>query len=376
MCNINILLRKQGQKQDLSKALSLIEQTTGASFLSNSDGEGVYFSGTQKVLKSTTKIRYGNYQRDFKRSRVVMTHQRLSTSGFSKKYIHPFHNEEFAMVHNGVVSSYAKGKRSDTHNLFQKFLSEYAKRRNMEEQVSHEARIIKTIKTVFNGLEGSWSIALYDKATHQLYYWKNSSPSINFYSTKEWLFISTADRDKLLPADTKMIDVKDYTIYRVQSNGKVYNIGSIEKPTTSQYYYSDKHYNDYQKYWRQREREGKEKTKKEDKKTSVTVVKNSKERDCEYCTVSIGKGDNKYYHQGLQMIMCKSCYDMHREYNDTTKYYQAQCYFCLEQDQCRYNNDFGYVCDQCHVNELESTSLSTDFEEVNKTALQRLFNSR
>lgn len=222
MCNINTIIHRKGVSPKL-RELALLEQSAGHSFIYNSDGEGVYFSGTGKLIKKSSKINLIQYRKDFLKSRTVITHQRLTTSGHSPKYHHPFESVDFVMVHNGVVSEYATRKASDTHGLFKTLVQRFSNRKKEERTDA----IVGAIKDVFDNLSGSWSIVLYDKKTRLSYYFKNSGTSINFSVTPNYLFISTEAVDNLLPKCSE-VHIQNDKIYRIEENLDVMEIGSVE----------------------------------------------------------------------------------------------------------------------------------------------------
>jgi len=78
---------------------------TSHSYITNDDGEGVYTNSDDRVIKSLSKIDYSKVQ-GLKDSKVIISHQRFSTSGFTLKYNHPFHNDNFVLVHNGVINHF------------------------------------------------------------------------------------------------------------------------------------------------------------------------------------------------------------------------------------------------------------------------------
>lgn len=193
MCHINILIRAKTNKNE--EVCSFLQTITARSYDSNSDGDGVFYSGTQKVYKSEKKLSMVNHLEDIKKSQIIISHQRLATSGKEEKYTHPFESEEFVMVHNGVVSQKASQGHSDTHNMFEEFLQTYKD----SKETKREDMVIDAIKKCGKEWDsGSYSIALYDKVNNFMYYFRNSC-TINCYETGEYSFITTSSsNDKYL----------------------------------------------------------------------------------------------------------------------------------------------------------------------------------
>jgi predicted glutamine amidotransferase len=124
MCNINILVRRRDANID--KEVAFMQTVTTLSYDSNNDADGVFFSDGL-VMKSSDKLNLISLREHFVTSKMVMTHQRIATSGKEEQYHQPFTSEEFAFMHNGIVSSFATGGHSDTHNMFQTFLKYFNK---------------------------------------------------------------------------------------------------------------------------------------------------------------------------------------------------------------------------------------------------------
>ncbi len=193
---------------------------TSYSYVINDDGDGFYSDGL--LVRSENKINFFKFNDLVTNSKVNICHQRLATSGLSSKYIQPFMNEEFVLVHNGVINDFLGKKGSDTYGFFKKFIKVFKKRK----KGNREEKIIATIKKLFDGLDrGSYSIALFDKVTENLYYFKNSFLDINFYKSSEMLFITTNSNNSvfLKAFDDTFYekDIKEYKIYRITTKDKI-----------------------------------------------------------------------------------------------------------------------------------------------------------
>lgn len=219
MCRLNIIVKK---RHDNSNHAGILQWATGSAWLDgNDDGEGAYFNGTDHTVRSNQKLDYHHYRRDIRDSTVIITHQRLATSGFSKAYHHPFESERWIFAHNGVVMQYAKDKHSDSAGLFTTLRSEFTKAKGNTEE-----RTIAAIKAVFNDLNGSWSVVLYNKKKRVLYYWKNSSTRITFRKGS-FLYIGTEDMERILPDDMKELKIDDLTIYRIGEDMDPIRVGEL-----------------------------------------------------------------------------------------------------------------------------------------------------
>jgi predicted glutamine amidotransferase len=221
MCNINALYARNGKKNNTVPFLMAV---TSNSFASNRDGEGIFTNFNNKVVKSKDKIDYFSMKDIIEKSNVVITHQRLSTSGFELKYNHPFEDKEFIIVHNGIINHFKEGEGSDTYGFFKKFIITFKKMKG-----DRENRILKTIKTLFDEDLGSYSILIYDKVTKLSYYFKDSTTRISFYRNKDFLYITTEDSNSLFLnllncGKFNELIVEDRAIYRITQNGKVFRL--------------------------------------------------------------------------------------------------------------------------------------------------------
>lgn len=217
MCNINVLIKNTERTEEPRNYVSLLEQATGHSYITNNHADGVWFSGSGLLVKQDDKIQLSNFKEHIEKSRVIICHQRISTSGFNAKYHHPFMSDNFVMVHNGVVSSKAKEGHSDTHVLFEEvnaaFTTIEKETKELPEYTRHEA-VMKTIKKVFDELHGSYSICLFDRVSGALYYFKNYGCSITVLKTDDMMYIGTQDVTKLVGKCTE-IKIESYKIYYV-----------------------------------------------------------------------------------------------------------------------------------------------------------------
>ena len=288
MCNLNILIRNKQNKNKL--VTPFLMAVSSASFKNNNDGEGFYFN---KLVKDFNKINIFKHNKNINKTNIILSHQRFTTSGFNKKYIQPFESEDFVFMHNGVISEYDINKNSDTFNLFNEFKKTFKSYRSQ----NRESNIIKTIKKIFDNLNGRWSITLLDKKTNLIYYFKEDSTNINFYKNHDFIYISTTEDNKvflkMLKTDFKTKKIKPYNIYKIN-----YNDLSIKKIAEIK-----KNKNDY-KYLTYFEND-REKPKREKSKT----IASTNCGNCELCCIKTNSYDfnNSCY-------LCLKCKEYYMKY--------------------------------------------------------------
>lgn len=237
MCNINILIRKNIEK-DKGKVCGFLMETTLNSFSRNPDGEGFYCSDGNLLIKRKNKINLFKYRKNLKKSNIIITHQRLSTSGHEIEYNHPFRSKEFILVHNGIINDFLGKNGSDTYGFFKRFVKIFDKLEGKREE-----KIIYSIKELLDNLKfGSFSIALLDKTTNNLYYFKNENTSINFLKSKSFLFVTTLYENKYFldrfDENFKETKIEDHLIYRINENLNIDVVGKIKR-CKKQYYYQN-----------------------------------------------------------------------------------------------------------------------------------------
>jgi predicted glutamine amidotransferase len=226
MCNLNIFIKNSNEN-----ITGFIQAVTSVSYASNNHGEGFYCDSSDNVIKQNEKIDYAKYFKEIIKSNIIITHQRFATSGFEVKYHHPFENKEFVLVHNGIVNDFLGAKGSDTFGFFNQFTEMF----NNIKVENREQRIIHAIKNLLDSKDaGSYSIAIYDKISKMLYYFKNESTSIYFYRIKDMIYITTnSDNINLISMlNVKRyseIKIKDNAIYRIRKDNEKYNVYKIAK---------------------------------------------------------------------------------------------------------------------------------------------------
>lgn len=221
MCNLNIICKEKKfikSKEDLVKLVVFLQNTTANSYASNHDGEGFYAGGF--LVKSLEKINMFLLSKQIHDSDIILTHQRQATSGFSSEFTQPFEDQDFVIAHNGIINDFLGKNGSDTFGFFNRFVKEFNKSTG-----SRDERIVKSVKKLLDKLDGgTYSIALIDKNTNILYYFKDDFTTINFYSFKRMLYISTSSSNEVFLSDFgkfKKLDINPFKIYRIKVSDKV-----------------------------------------------------------------------------------------------------------------------------------------------------------
>ena len=210
--------------------------------MKNDDGDGYFFDFGGTIIKSEEKVHLFQHREILNRSNFILGHQRWATHGKTKEYIQPFQNKEFAIIHNGVLGEFAKGDKSDTFCFFQDFTKKF----NNMESGNREKRIKRTIKSLLDDQWGTFSIAIFDKVTDNLYYFKNNSTTIHAVrnKAKNMLYLTTESENKdyleVYYSDFEEYNVDAYKIYRIKVvNDKIVCniIGEIKRGCSAEYSY-------------------------------------------------------------------------------------------------------------------------------------------
>lgn len=236
MCNLNLYIKSEKTEDSLKDLLGFLTCVTSKSFIFNKDSDGVYFSNNNKVIKSNSKINFFRYLKEIKDSNFILSHQRFKTSGNnSLKYSHPFKSKEFILLHNGILSDFNNNIDSDTYLFFKQFVNHFNSKEN-QINTNRELKIIECIKVLLNKIEGSYSIALFDIKTKNLYYFKNDYTQISFYkSTNDKnLFITTNmnNGDYLDIYNNNIFEefkIKNFRIYKIEIKRKKIKINVVGK---------------------------------------------------------------------------------------------------------------------------------------------------
>lgn len=222
MCNLNIIVKKTGV--DCVQKLS---DMTAISYVHNDDGEGAYFSASNKCVTSLKRLDISKYREDIIRSEVVIFHERLATHGCGDKNVQPFQDGRFVFVHNGVfwnvpgevkednwwgfggVKQKDKDVPSDSKLFFAMFQKEFKKKGD----------IGKAVDECLDKVNGSYSIFIYDKKEKVGYYFKSSGTSIEaFYAPDGTLVIATNDDAKMFWNVKKAAELDDEVFYKISKD--------------------------------------------------------------------------------------------------------------------------------------------------------------
>lgn len=236
MCNLNILIKNK----DINETTSFLSSVSSLSYAYNPHSEGFYCNNGHKVVKSIDKVDLYEYSNELNKSKVILIHERLSTGGSGVENAHPFYNEEFVLIHNGVFSSFIDDRTknmSDTAFFFEKFSNlfkkyekekkEELKGKNIEIEKCKNLRqnvIKKVIKELLDYNFESWSIALYDKIEGITYYFKNNSTKIYGFKNHDFLYLTTNDDNEkfltLMKRVYKPLKIQNNAIYKIYINKK------------------------------------------------------------------------------------------------------------------------------------------------------------
>jgi hypothetical protein len=183
------------------------------------------------VVKDFEKVNFLKLREKAEKSKVVIAHERIATSGYSKEFIQPFEDKGFVFVHNGIVRSYERGGKSDTFMMFKDFTAEVAKLKSLP----RDDAVVKALKEIFDKLEGSWSVMVYDKQAKKAYYLKNTSTNMYAWKGYGFLYMSTVNIKPLFEYKVRDIDVDDHVIYMIDAAAELKEVGRVEESPVSTY---------------------------------------------------------------------------------------------------------------------------------------------
>jgi len=227
MCNLNIVIKSQDYPKDhnaLYRLLGFLMSTTANSYTSNKDGDGVFFSGGVKsnglLIRQVNKVNLAKYRPYIALSNHILTHQRISTSGREPKFNQPFMEQEFILIHNGIMSSFEEEGKSDTYVFFHRFVKEFNKLKKVK---ARSKRVLKALNNTFKDANNydNFSIALYDKKEDATYYFKNKGRNISWYNDDKILYLTTSNQNEIflpmLKRDLPEREVENNTLYKIES---------------------------------------------------------------------------------------------------------------------------------------------------------------
>jgi len=174
------------------------------SFLSNNDGEGFILRKNKKIkeFKSKRKILYEDV------GDILISHQRLATSGKGVNNAHPHKIGEFLLMHNGVFHGKGNDEVSDTKMYFNELYKEIKR-----------GGVIRAIKKVNLRVGGSYSVVLVNIKDGKFYYYKNGMTEMYIVEDKKYRVLSTREYNCgiaklfLKMRKAKVKKVKSYWIY-------------------------------------------------------------------------------------------------------------------------------------------------------------------
>jgi len=230
ICNINVLLKRKGKKWK-GWLMPFLMGITSVSYVGNSDGDGVYMNEGDLLVRSPNKLNYSPLQENLEKSDVIITHQRIATSGKTDDFIQPFSNKNFVFAHNGIITEYEGKINSDSYNIFSRFNIGF--RKSLNRTKDREKSIVNIITKIFKEIDwGSYSVLLYDKMSKKSYYFKNDRTDIFFYKNHKILYITTNKENNILlnmfEEEFEEEEIEDNKIYSINENLKIKELGIIK----------------------------------------------------------------------------------------------------------------------------------------------------
>ena len=219
-----------------------IEGTVKNLSLRGRDGFGYYDNNKDKIIKSVDNVKH--FKDSLNRGLYIFNSRALPTTewetgaGHSIENQQPFSNEQYVIVHNGIISND----------------KELIKKYNLDVPSKVDSAILpslfKTIVVVegMKQLKGSYAILCFDKQNNKLYAGKNFMPLRMFFGNNKFLFAST--KQMVSNLDTKNVDpykcleldildnkvtIKEHSLYPSKQNKRVLVIlsGGIDSTTTA-----------------------------------------------------------------------------------------------------------------------------------------------
>lgn len=173
MCNINVVIRRDGQSDP--RITQLINMMSAVSFEANNDGNGFFDLNTRNIYKKPSKCFFD------KETWGVISHERFTTSGLGRENVQPLRRGDITLIHNGVLSGRGTDKLSDTHEFLIDIKNEMGK----------DKTLIEAIKKEMEHEYGSYSIFMEDKREERLLYFKNPTTGFYYICSKDWIIGST-----------------------------------------------------------------------------------------------------------------------------------------------------------------------------------------
>jgi hypothetical protein len=180
MCNINIIVHRRGHKATLEQQRRIGEAVGVMAFYSrrhNDDGDGcIYAMGKEwRTMK-------GRRIDEWPASWCIVQHARLATSGKTDANIHPHESESLVLVHNGIFSGLGDAEHSDTARYLAL----------LQQRIDEGLALPDAISATLKATPGSYSIALVDKRTGELWYHKGEGTAMSCIDGKDHIIMSTS----------------------------------------------------------------------------------------------------------------------------------------------------------------------------------------
>ena len=170
-----------------------IEGTVKNLSLRGRDGFGYYDNNKDKIIKSEDNVKH--FKDSLNRGLYIFNSRALPTTewetgaGHSIENQQPFSNEQYVIVHNGIISND----------------KELIKKYNLDVSSKVDSAILpslfKTIGVVegMKQLKGSYAILCFDKQNNKLYAGINFMPLRMFFGNNKFLFASLINAAKATP---------------------------------------------------------------------------------------------------------------------------------------------------------------------------------
>jgi predicted glutamine amidotransferase len=284
MCHLNLLITNEIPSE---RVLAFLASVTTVSYSTNQHGDGIYLdTGLLKKTKEKLDLHDAPLREKVADAKFFLTHQRIATSGFSEKNLQPFEEEEFVLMHNGVLRHYENSSdNSDTRNFFDAFLKHF----NESVFGGREERIFQALNDLLKDSYGYWSIAIFDKRMQTFYYLKDQRATISLFQTKKGnsIYLTTSYQNQaFLPITGQewvKDDIENYALYKAKfsDDGLVFaKVGTFDQQQDAQQQL-DWGYGGYTTTVASRETEREER---ESLRPDLRA-KQKKKSKCEYCEI-------------------------------------------------------------------------------------------
>ena len=197
MCEIHLIkpMNRMIKVADINQLINMmkISATVNKDGFGLTNGEDIYKRETKYEDEHDKTIR-----RLFRDSPFVLAHNRFKTSGkVKKRNSHPFSNERFIWVHNGIISNdteLEKQYKLDGLRVDSEVIGEILLAKSKEEQ-----DILKAIENTLKEIAGSLSVLLWDKDTKRMFYFRHSCRFTFklFHNETDYVIIGSTDDNNM-----------------------------------------------------------------------------------------------------------------------------------------------------------------------------------